>query len=170
MEVEWFKMSQLSWENITTILTQTCRFIGKVKSLRPVTCTDINTASKSSLEKLPLVGPRIANNILSARAKKPFSSIEDLYKVKKLGSGVINAFKEFILFSNETDMNEGTELININQASIDELKVLPKIGNVLAENIVRYREKNQFIEIDDLEKVHGIGPKIFAGLQDLVEC
>lgn len=48
--------------------------------------------------------------------------------------------------------------VSINQATAEELTVLPGIGKKKAEAIVAYREKNgKFGNIEDIEKVDGIG-------------
>ena len=56
----------------------------------------------------------------------------------------------------------GIEKININRAPIVELKKLKRIGPVLAQRIVEYREKyGSFETPEDIMKVKGIGPKTF---------
>jgi competence protein ComEA len=61
------------------------------------------------------------------------------------------------------------ELVNINTASVEELQVLPRVGPVVAQRIVDYREKNgPFERIAELMNVKGIGEKTFAGLKDLI--
>lgn len=50
--------------------------------------------------------------------------------------------------------------ININKATKSDLVKLPGIGEVLAGNIIKYREENgKFDSIDELLKVKGIGKK-----------
>ena len=57
--------------------------------------------------------------------------------------------------------------ININQASQSELESLPGIGQVIAERIIEYREKNgPFKSKEELKEVKGIGDKTFADLED----
>ena len=57
-------------------------------------------------------------------------------------------------------------MLDLNQASIQELSVLPKIGDKIAERIVEYREKNGgFSAVDDLLNVRGIGPKTLEKLR-----
>ena len=47
--------------------------------------------------------------------------------------------------------------ININTATVEELTVLPGIGESTAKQIIEYRENiGSFYSIDDLEKVKGI--------------
>ncbi len=50
--------------------------------------------------------------------------------------------------------------LNINNATKSDLVKLPGIGEVLAENIIKYREENgKFDDINQLLKVKGIGKK-----------
>ncbi|MCC3375653.1 ComEA family DNA-binding protein [Cohnella sp. REN36] len=60
-------------------------------------------------------------------------------------------------------------LLNINTATVDQLDGLPGIGPSKARAIVAYREAHgSFRSADDLRQVKGIGPKLMAGLRDLV--
>ena len=53
-----------------------------------------------------------------------------------------------------------TGLVNLNTASAHELERLPRIGPALAARIVAYREANgPFRSVQDIERVHGIGPR-----------
>jgi competence ComEA-like helix-hairpin-helix protein len=61
------------------------------------------------------------------------------------------------------------EKININKAGITELTRLPGIGESLANAIVAYRQQHgDFIEIDDLQKVPGIGKSKLAAIKDFI--
>lgn len=65
------------------------------------------------------------------------------------------------------DSNNG--LININTASIEELKVLPGIGDAVAGKIVSYRTENgNFSCIEDIMKVSGIKNKLFSKIKDQI--
>ena len=60
-------------------------------------------------------------------------------------------------------------LVDINQASADELIELPRIGPAIAARVIEYREQNGgFTSVDELVNVRGIGAKTFAQLRDLV--
>lgn len=62
-----------------------------------------------------------------------------------------------------------SRLININTASAAELELLPGIGPVLAQRIIADRDANgQFRNLDDLQRVRGIGPRTIERLRDLV--
>ncbi|WP_374018645.1 helix-hairpin-helix domain-containing protein [Paenibacillus thiaminolyticus] len=57
--------------------------------------------------------------------------------------------------------------ININEADAEALMKLPGIGPSKSQAIVKYRESHgPFQRLEDLKKVKGIGPAIFAKLRD----
>ena len=60
--------------------------------------------------------------------------------------------------------------IRVNQASADELTLLPGIGEKLAEQIVAERINNgPFYYAEDLEAVKGIGSKSLQGYRDMID-
>ena len=65
-----------------------------------------------------------------------------------------------------TDTIGGSKLININIASLEELKSIPGIGEVRAKAIINYREtKGKFKQIEDIQNVDGIGPKLYEEIK-----
>ena len=58
--------------------------------------------------------------------------------------------------------------VDINRASAEELSSLPKIGPVLAERIVLFREKKGIKEIEELKEVKGIGEKTIEYLRPYI--
>lgn len=59
--------------------------------------------------------------------------------------------------------------VNINTASAEELAALPGIGETLAGRIVAYRtEHGTFSSTEEIQKVSGIGEKIFAEIADRI--
>lgn len=62
----------------------------------------------------------------------------------------------------------GSNKININTCTKEELMSLPGIGDVLADRIIQYREKTPFKKIEDLMNVSGIGEKKFESIKDMI--
>jgi len=59
--------------------------------------------------------------------------------------------------------------VNVNQASVDELARLPRVGPSLAGKILAHRSQNgPFKRTEDLMEVKGIGEKMFAVLKPYV--
>ncbi len=64
---------------------------------------------------------------------------------------------------------EDNKLININTADFETLCLLPGIGASKAQAIIAYREKNGlFLNIEDIQKVKGIGPALFNSIKDSI--
>ena len=58
------------------------------------------------------------------------------------------------------------EPININTATADELTELPRIGEVTAARIVKWREENgPFSSTEELMNVQGIGERIYETIR-----
>ena len=67
------------------------------------------------------------------------------------------------------DIVVGSEKINLNRATPDDLQNLDGIGPVLAGRIVEFREENgPFTSIHDLADIDGIGSEKLAGIEGSV--
>lgn len=65
--------------------------------------------------------------------------------------------------------DEVAHLVSINTASIEELKMLDGIGDVLAKRIITYRERiGGFTSTRQLMEVRGIGEKTFEAIEDAI--
>ncbi|WP_285724592.1 ComEA family DNA-binding protein [Psychromicrobium xiongbiense] len=59
--------------------------------------------------------------------------------------------------------------VNLNTAAVEELATLPRVGPVLAQRIVDWRQQHgKFRSVQDLDAVPGIGPKLLESLTPLV--
>lgn len=62
----------------------------------------------------------------------------------------------------KSSKKEVTGVVNINTATVQELTMIPGVGKSKAEAIVTQRQSGPFKTTQDIEKVKGIGPKMFA--------
>lgn len=58
---------------------------------------DVNAADAGELIRIPGVGPVTAQNILSARGDRPFSSVDDLDRVKGIGSKTLEKIRPYVI-------------------------------------------------------------------------
>jgi competence protein ComEA len=56
-------------------------------------------------------------------------------------------------------------VVNLNQADLDQLTLLPSVGPTKARRIVEWRAKHPFRRIEELTRVKGFGRKTFARLK-----
>ncbi len=61
------------------------------------------------------------------------------------------------------------QLVNINEASLEELQTLKGIGPAMSERILQYREENGgFHSIEEIKNVKGIGDAKFNAIKDFI--
>ncbi len=82
-------------------------------------------------------------------------------------AAVIFVFVALVAFVSNLANAEHIVKVNINTATVKELKSLKGIGKKKAKSIVKYREEfGSFASIDDLKGVKGIGDKVFNKIRD----
>ena len=108
------------------------------------------------------------------------ADLSDINRAKKLQN------HELIYIRNKNEINNNSEdnkvvnnlettantnnMVNINSATLEELKTLNGIGDAKANGIIEYREKNGgFTAIDQIKEVDGIGEKMFEKIKDKIE-
>jgi competence protein ComEA len=152
---------------------------------------DINRATKSELLQIPGLGPQLADRIVSDRETQGrFANVEDLNRVHGIGSATLNKIRPWVTIqpteeeppiatpdrlsrkpaptTRTTKKPASNGRIDINTATLAELRTLPNIGPVLGQNIITEREKKPFANVEDLRRVSGIGPKRLEALRELV--
>lgn len=119
---------------------------------------DINTADTTALIALPGIGSKLSARIISFRDKLGgFYSINQVGETFALPDSTFQKIKQFLKL-------ETTSLrkININTATIDELKAHPYIRYQLANPIIAYRNQHgNFASIEDVKKIMVITDDIF---------
>ncbi len=143
---------------------------------------NINTATSSQLESLPGIGPVKAQGIIAGR---PYSSIEDLDKVPRIGPKTIENLRPYITVGEAAAPAAAPTIapaviptvapavapavvagkININTATQAQLESLPGIGPVKAQGIIANRP---YSSIEDLDEVPRIGPKTIENLRPYI--
>lgn len=56
-------------------------------------------------------------------------------------------------------------LVDLNSATREQLKALPRIGDVTADKIIAYRQQTPFLQVEDLLNIAGIGEKTLEALR-----
>jgi len=143
---------------------------------------DIKGAVKEPKEYELKAGSRVRDLIEIAGGLTPEADEEKIYfskiledeqciKIYKIGEEVLDSEIEV-----EGQQEKSTEAvdskgkININKATVDELMTIPGIGQVKAQSIVDYRNKNgKFNSVDELTNITGIGVKTLEKLRDKVD-
>jgi competence protein ComEA len=60
---------------------------------------DLNRASADELTRLPGIGPALATRIIEAREATPFTSVEDLRRVRGVGTAKLERMRPFVTAS-----------------------------------------------------------------------
>ena len=105
------------------------------------------------------------------------AQVEDFSKTKEIENQIIDKCKQSeentvindsCIDKNESTRDIGNEKVNINTAGIEELTLLPGIGESKAKNIIEYRSSNPFNKIEDIINVPGIGENLFAQIKEFI--
>ncbi len=130
-----------------------------VKTYTPrYSVVDINSADTTALIALPGIGSKLATRIISFRDKLGgFYSINQVGETFGLPDSTFQKIKQYLKLENTS-----VKKININTATIDELKAHPYIKYSLANPIVAYRNQHgSFSKVEDTKKVMVITDEIY---------
>ncbi|HEX2628314.1 MAG TPA: helix-hairpin-helix domain-containing protein [Chitinophagaceae bacterium] len=126
---------------------------------------DINTADTSAFIALPGIGSKLALRIVNFREK-----LGGFYRVEQVGETFGLADSVFQKIKPRLQLNPiETKKININTASIDELKQHPYIRFALAKAIIAYRDAHgEFAQKEDLKKIMLITEDVFRKIDPYI--
>jgi len=122
------------------------------------TIIDVNTADTSAFISLPGIGSKLAARIVTFREKLGgFYSVEQIGETYGLPDSTFQNIKQYLNLDNAP-----VKKININTATVDEMKSHPYIKYSLANPIVAYRnEHGKFSTIEDIKKVMAVTEDIY---------
>lgn len=139
---------------------------------------DPNRADVLQLDRLPKVGPSLAERIVAWRDEHgPFRSLADFDAVPGVGPALLESVEPYLSLpavAATRQARAGSPLVgggkvDLNRASEVELDALPGIGPTLASRIVASRrDAGPFRSVEELERVAGIGPALLERLTPLL--
>ncbi len=115
-------------------------------------------------------GDRINDAIMKAGGLKETAFTKNLNKARKLVDGekiyILEKGENIVDLPLYNEENEGK--IDINNASKEILMSLSGIGEIYAQRIIEYRNKQQFTSIEEIKNIEGIGDKTFDKIKDSI--
>ena len=119
---------------------------------------DINSADTTAFIALPGIGSKLAMRIVNFRDKLGgFYSINQLGETFGLPDSTFQKIKQYLKLENTS-----IRKININTATVDELKAHPYIRWNLANPIIAYRnEHGPFEKVEDIKNVMAVKEEIY---------
>ena len=122
------------------------------------TVVDINSADTTALIALPGIGSKLAARIINFRDKLGgFYTVAQVGETFGLPDSTFQKIKQYLKLENTS-----VRKININTATVDELKVHPYIKYSLANPIVAYRnEHGPFSRVEDIKKIMAVTDEVY---------
>ena len=119
---------------------------------------DINTADTAAFISLPGIGSKLAARIVNFREKLGgFYSIAQVGETYGLPDSSFQKIRQYLKLETVS-----VRKININNATLDELKAHPYIRYNVANPIIAYRnEHGSFTRIDDLKKIMAVTDEVY---------
>ncbi len=129
------------------------------------TIIDINTADTFAFIALPGIGSKLAARIINFRDKLGgFHSVSQVGETFGLPDSTFQKIKAYLKLENVF-----VRKININTATVDELKAHPYIRYIIARPIIAYRnEHGSFLKIEDLKKVMAVTDEIYNKISSYI--
>lgn len=119
---------------------------------------DINSADTTAFISLPGIGNKLAARVINFRDKLGgFHTIEQVKETFGLPDSTFQKIKPYLVLE-----NNAVRRINVNTATVDELKVHPYIRYNIANAVVAYRNQHgSFANIEDLKKIMLITDEVY---------
>lgn len=133
----------------------------KTKIIYKIIPVDINTADTTAFIALPGIGSKLANRIINFRDKLGgFYKVEQVAETFALPDSTFQKIKANLILTRAM-----VKKININTATLDEMKIHPYIRYNLASAVVQYRlQHGVFLTISDIKKIMMVTEDIYLKL------
>ncbi len=133
------------------------------KSIRTI---DVNNADSAAFESLPGIGPKLSQRIINFRERLGgFYKVEQISETFGLPDSTFQKIKSFLIIS-----QHALKKININTATLDELKAHPYIRYHIANAIINYRTQHgDFKTVTDIKKIVLITEDVFEKVNPYLE-
>jgi competence protein ComEA len=159
---------------------------------------DLNRARRSELLQLPGVGTSLAERIERFRVDRgAFRNVDELRLVSGIGPAMLARLRPWVCVgrdgeeqseplpasstssapkriaearrsSSQREAALKGMVIDVNHATGEQLRQLPRIGPKLSQRILDERARRPFTSVEDLRRVPGIGPKTLQGLRPYI--
>jgi competence protein ComEA len=125
------------------------------KTIQPI---DVNLADTSAYISLPGIGRKLSQRIIAFRDKLGgFYSVSQVGETYLLPDSTFQKIKSRLVIS-----NTNVKQININSASVDEMKTHPYLRYNLANAIFQYRQQHgNFNSVEEIKKIMLVTEEIF---------
>lgn len=111
----------------------------KPKEIVPIVPICINSATLEDLQKVRGIGPYYADKILKEKEKfGGFVAIQQLKFIYGISEETVNELYRYFKVINSPTIKQ----LNVNEASINQLKELPYMNYYIAREVVKYRSMN----------------------------
>jgi len=150
----FIRIEQTQSNDYRPIKTEPSSF-AKTSRYQPV---DINDADTTAFIALPGIGSKLAARIVNFRDKLGgFYSVSQVAETFGLPDSTYQKIKQYLILENPS-----VKKININTATVDELKAHPYIRFSIANPIVAYRnEHGPFAKVEEIKKVMVVTEEVY---------
>jgi len=132
---------------------------------KKIEIVDINQCTQQDLENLPGIGKYFATKIIEYRnTLGGYTSTSQLLEIWNFDNEKFERITPYITKSSVVNK------ININSATLEELKQHPYISYGVANSIVKMRAQSKFNTVEDIKRSKLIDQELFEKIEPYLEC
>ncbi|HAE38333.1 MAG TPA: hypothetical protein DCG57_06810 [Candidatus Riflebacteria bacterium] len=133
---------------------------------------NLNRTDLKSIRALPAMTPALAQRIYDfVQQRGEIKDMNELLGVKGFTKRRLRQLENYATaVGGHSGQAAWGDKLNLNFATVDDIKVLPGVGKKLAEKIVDFRNRNGgFFSVEDLKEVPGLSEKTIKKFIDKIE-